>query len=312
MTQPANLELESVQGCNLCGATEQTLRFPDTRQTSLNGSQQWVAYRCTHPGYGVHPPIVTCANCGLVYTDPRPRFEFIKGSYEAVEDPLYLREREAREITFHHHLRALERYSGPGQGRRLLDVGAYIGVFVEVAAQAGWDALGIEPSIWAVQYAEQRHLNIRHGILEAHDFDRESFDALTMWDVIEHFSDPLVNLRVAHDLLRPGGWIAVHTMDLASPFARLMGKRWPWLMQMHLYYFTRHTLGAMLERAGFRVRSIRPQGRYLRLGYLTTRLRPYSPPLAEAVERVAALTGLDKLPLPVNFGDLITAFAWKP
>ncbi len=296
--------------CNLCGSSDTALRFPDTRTPDLNGTG-WEAFRCTHPGYGIHPPIVACANCGLVYTNPRPRREAIRHNYEVVVDPLYLQEREAREITFRRHLRSLERFSGPGGGRRLLDVGAYIGVFVEEAAAAGWEAWGLEPSFWAVDYARQRGLNMIQGTLEAADFPTASFDALTMWDVIEHLGDPVGELRHVYRILKPGGWVAVHTMDIASPFARLMGARWPWLMEMHVYYFTRQTLARALEKAGLRVVAVRPQGRFLRLRYLTTRLRPYSPPLADALDAAARLTGLDRLPLPVNFGDLITAYAQK-
>jgi SAM-dependent methyltransferase len=153
---------------------------------------------------------------------------------------------------------------------------------------------------------------VEQGTLEEANLDSDSFDALTMWDVIEHLGDPVGEMRHAYRILRPGGWIAIHTMDLDSLFARIMGPRWPWLMEMHIYYFTRRTLGDLLAKAGFRVAAIRPEGRYLRLGYLTTRLRPYSILLADAVDGVAHTTRLDKLPLPINFGDLITAYAQKP
>ncbi len=304
------LELEYV-ACNLCGSTEYIVRFPDTLTASLDGGE-WRAFRCTHPGYGVHPPIVACQQCGYVYTNPRVKVETIRENYQMVEDPLYLQERPAREVTFRHHLRHLERYTGPAAGRRLLDVGAYIGVFVEVAAEAGWDAWGVEPSAWGVKVAEERGLNMVRGTLEEADLPDESFDILTMWDVIEHLTDPAGGLAEAFRILKPGGWIAAHTMDIDSLFSRLMGARWPWLMEMHIHYFSRRTLGEMLEKAGFEVASIKPEGRYLNIGYLTTRLNSYSPPIAGAVGAVARLTGLDRLPVPVNFGDLVTAYAQKP
>ena len=68
-------------------------------------------------------------------------------------------------------------------------------------------------------------------------------------------------------------------MDLASPFARLMGKRWPWFMEMHLFYFTRHTMRMMLERAGFEIVWMGAQGRYLQAGYLASRVTALSPVL---------------------------------
>ncbi len=101
-------------------------------------------------------------------------------------------------------------------------------------------------------------------------------------------------------------------MNIGSLTARVLGARWPWLMEMHLYFFTRRTLARMLEAAGFRHVSVRTRGRYLRLAYLTTRVKPYSRWLAAVLDRIGRLTRLDKVALPVNFGDLITAYARKP
>ncbi len=260
----------------------------------------------------MHPPIVECHNCGLVYTNPRPRRASIKHNYEIVEDPLYLEERHAREITFRKHLRKFEKFTGPAAGRSLLDVGAYLGVFVEEAIASGWDAQGVEPSLWATQYAAGRGLNVQRGTLEEIDLPSESLDAVTMWDVIEHVGDPLAELRHMYRILKPGGWIAIHTMDIDSIFARLMGARWPWLMEMHIYYFSRRTLADMIQKAGFQVKAVRPEGRYLRLRYLTTRLRAYNKAIAGFIDSAASLTRLDRVPLPINFGDLVTAYAQKP
>ena len=83
-------------------------------------------------------------------------------------------------------------------------------------------------------------------------------------------------------------------------------------MQMHIYYFTRQTLAAMLEEAGFEVADVRPHGRRLSVRYLLTRLEPYSPALAGAIRAMARAAGVEKVLLPVNFGDLVTAYARKP
>lgn len=276
-----------------------------------SGSDQWTAYRCTHSGYGVHPPIVECRNCGLVYTNPRQNGSEIVETYEAVEDPLYLEERQGRVLTFERHLRPLERMTGPPDHRKLLDVGAYTGVFVEIAAQHGWDAWGIEPSRWAVEQAQESGLNVVQGTTATAGFSDEAFDVVTMWDVIEHVPDPLGELRNAHRLLKPGGLLVVHTIDIGSLFARLMGKRWPWLMEMHIYYFDRQTMQGMLEEAGFGVEQIRAQGRVLRMGYLVSRVAALFPSLGHPMERLVTRLGLRSAPISVNLGDLFTAYARK-
>ncbi len=294
--------------CNLCGADNAAVKYLSTREQDSD----WRAFRCTHSGYGTHPPIVQCRRCGLVYTDPRPDGDNILETYQAVEDPLYIEEREGRVLTFEHHLEPLERLTGEPDGRPLLDVGAYTGVFVEIAAQHGWDAWGVEPSSWAVERAQSRGLHMVQGTLETANLPNGHFDVVTMWDVIEHLTNPRRALLEARRLLTPDGLLVVHTIDIESPFARLMGPRWPWLMEMHIYYFSRHTLRAMLKACGFRVLSDKPQGRFLRLGYLMNRVGAVLPLVGRPAEWLITRLGLRSLAVPINLGDLFTAYARKP
>ncbi len=296
--------------CPLCGADDATEIIPSTLHRVKRGN--WNAYACTSSGYGRHGPIVRCNHCGLVYANPRPESEDVLNTYEAVKDPLYVEERAGRVLTFEHHLQPMEKFTGTANSRRLLDVGAYTGVFVDIATQHGWDAWGIEPSTWAVEQAQLEGLQMMLGTLESGKLKDGDFDVVTMWDVIEHVSNPMATLRAAWHVLRPGGYIVVHTMDLASPFARLMGKRWPWFMEMHLFYFTRHTMRLMLERADFEIVWMGAQGRYLQAGYLASRITALSPVLGRPLEWLMTALKLRKIPLRVNLGDLFTTYARKP
>jgi len=80
-------------------------------------------------------------------------------------------------------------------------VGAHVGVFVEVAQDCGWDAYGLEPSRWAVQEGERRGLNMIQGGLADAELPSDSFDAVTMWDVVEHLIDPMSDIREVARLL---------------------------------------------------------------------------------------------------------------
>jgi SAM-dependent methyltransferase len=269
------------------------------------------AFRCTHSGYGSHAQIVQCNSCGYVYSNPRWDEDELIDAYSAVEDEIYVHERAGRERTFAKHLKELEKWTGQASSRSLLDVGAYIGVFVEIAQAGGWQPMGIEPSRWAVTVAQSRNLPVIEGTLGSRELSDKRFDALTMWDVIEHVDDPAAELRRAYELLRPGGIIAVHTMDIDSLAARLLGQRWPWLMSMHIHYFSRKTLERMLQDNGYEVLWIGAQGRYLSLGYIASRMKAFNErlgiPLAWLIEKL----GASETTIPVNFGDLITAFARK-
>jgi 2-polyprenyl-3-methyl-5-hydroxy-6-metoxy-1,4-benzoquinol methylase len=295
--------------CSLCGRDEYRVLFPATLRSDLPEAD---AFSCTWSGYGSHAQIVKCQHCGFVYANPRWQAEEILEAYTAVEDSTYVEERLGRELTFRKHLSALEKYTGPANGRALLDVGAYIGVFVEVANAAGWQACGLEPSAWGAQVAQERGLCVIHGTLAAPELHGRQFDTITMWDVIEHLPDPNAELNKACQLLKPGGWLVVHTMDMDSLMARLMGPRWPWLMDMHIQYFSQKTLAQMLQNNGFQVVWSGAKGRYLRLNYVASRIGGLNRPLGNLVAKVVQGLGLEGTAVPLNFGDLFTVYARRP
>ena len=96
------------------------------------------------------------------------------------------------------------------------------------------------------------------------------FDVITLWDVLEHFYDPVDELRRIYALLRPEGTFLFSTLMIDNWFARLLGKRWPWLMDMHLFYFTEPTLHDMLRQTGFAVMESRNYCHMVNLERCTT------------------------------------------
>jgi 2-polyprenyl-3-methyl-5-hydroxy-6-metoxy-1,4-benzoquinol methylase len=295
--------------CNLCGSRDAKLVYPSSLTDSTPHASD---FRCTSAAYGVHPPIVRCRVCELMYANPRWNSSVVRESYSIVEDRTYVEEREGRVLTFRRNLQPFEALVAKNSDtRRLLDVGCHIGVMVELAQERGWEAWGIEPSTWAAEQARARGLRVITGTLADAGLEKNYFDVVTMWDVIEHLTNPAAELRHVQRVLKRGGIFAIHTIDIESWFARLMGKRWPWLMEMHLYYFSPRTLGKMLEQTGFQVIRSSAQGRFLRLGYFATRLEPYNKFLARTIHAFATRFNLAGLAIPVNFGDLFTLYARK-
>jgi 2-polyprenyl-3-methyl-5-hydroxy-6-metoxy-1,4-benzoquinol methylase len=304
-----NITLDEDIPCNLCGAHNAALLFPSTL---TNASLDAADLRCTSSAYGVHPPIVRCNVCGLVYANPRWDSSLVNKSYSVVEDPTYVEEREGRVLTFSRNLAPFEELVAPNSPtRRLLDVGCHIGVMIELAQARGWEAWGVEPSVWAAEQARTHSLRVITGTLGDGQIPENYFDVVTMWDVIEHLTDPASEIRNVHRVLWSGGIFAIHTIDIESLFARVMGKRWPWLMEMHLYYFSPRTLSKMLSQNGFRVIRFSAQGRYLRLGYFVTRVEPYNKRIYRALDALVARLNRASVAIPVNFGDLFTLYARK-
>lgn len=296
--------------CNLCGSRNSRVLYPSTLgsdHSQIDASH----FRCTTAAYGVHPTIVKCNVCGLVYANPRLDSNSIDESYSRVDDPLYIEEREGRVLTFRRNLRPLEQLIRPTSQRRLLDVGCHIGVMLEIAHERGWEAVGIEPSSWASARARERGLNVITATLSNAQLPSDSFDAVTLWDVVEHLTNPAADLSQVHRVLKPSGVVGIHTIDIESLLARMMGPRWPWLMEMHLYYFSPRTLAAMLQQIGFRIERVIYQGRYLRLGYLLTRIQPYNTPLARGLGYLVRRLNRGSTAVPINLHDLFTILARK-
>jgi 2-polyprenyl-3-methyl-5-hydroxy-6-metoxy-1,4-benzoquinol methylase len=280
--------------CYLCRGDDLALRFAARGTAGPDHS----AYRCTSFGHRNHGPIWGCRACGLLFQWPIPDPSALLEAYGAVEDPVYLAEKENRYLTFRRVLRLL----GPAAGRRLLDVGAYCGYFVDVAREAGFTAEGLELSRWAVAHARGLGLAVHRETLGERARAGARYDVVTLWDVIEHFADPRRELASAFELLRDGGRLYVSTIDTGSLLARVLGARWPWLMDMHLVYFDRATLGALLEETGFRVVSQRTYTHTVSADYLLRKAAASFPrlaPLVSALRRV--LPG--RFAVPVNLGD---------
>jgi hypothetical protein len=296
--------------CNLCGRDDWFIRYPAT--ISEQQGPDVDTFRCTSPAYGYHAQIVQCRNCGHIYANPSWTTTELLDAYSNVEDELYLEERTARELTFRRHLEAMETIIGPANGRTLLDVGAYIGIFIEMAGQSGWEALGVEPSYWAVNEAQVKNLPVIEGTLYSSSLVGSKFDVITMWDVIEHLADPRADLTIAYERLVSGGYVVIHTMDIDSLMARIMGSRWPWLMDMHLQYFSQRTLSEMLRQSGFEVIWSGSQGRYLSLGYLATRLGGLNSTVGNIGKGLVEKLHISKHALLINLGDLFTIYARRP
>ncbi len=281
--------------CVLCGDSRLSLRHPARGDAAGIDAGAW---RCTSFGHRRHPPIYGCDDCGLLFQWPMPPAGDLEAAYASVVDPLYMAERDNRILTFRKAVRAL----GPAAGRRLLDVGAYCGYFLEVAREHGFRAEGLELSRWAAAHTRSQGFTVHTEPLESLARTSGRVEGLTMWDVLEHLPDPLEELAAARMLLFPGGRLHLSTIDTGSLVARLLGARWPWLMDMHLVYFDRPTISALLEEAGFRVLDVRTYSHTVSAGYLLRKLGASFPalgPRARALPRVVPTAW----PVPVNLGD---------
>ncbi len=271
--------------------------------------------------------IVRCRQCGLVYVNPRYPEGLLQEIYteqyydhDGIRNGLeffgyddYLSDEQNIKLTFRKRLRTIELLARKG---RLLDVGCATGFFLDLARSQGWEVVGSEVSEFSARYARERFgLDVRLGTLRQLDLDAASFDAVTMWDVIEHVVDPLAELQEVRRILRPQGILSIITPDAGSWVARLLGPRWEEFRRVreHIYFFSRRTMASMLRKAGLDVVRTESADKVFYLGPAIQRLKYYTwdGAVTSAAARLVHKLGLDKVRVNVNPLTKMTVYACK-
>ncbi len=278
--------------CNLCGSERHKVLI-EPKITKFVPIEILTASR----GVRGTQRIVRCQKCDLVYVNPRINEKIVSDSYKCSIDKVYVQGATGRQHTFRQCVKKIRQWKEPPG--RLLDIGCAAGFFVHEAKGQGWDAVGIEPSKWLVDWGiENLKEKLYLGTLRQAGFKDREFDILTMWDVLEHASDPMSELQECNRILKSSGMLVINYPDFGSMLARLAGSYWWFLLSNHLYYFTTETMKKYLEKTGFKVEHFTMHWQTLPLGYLTKIFRIYSPALSRISERVLKTFRIENIPIP--------------
>ncbi len=138
------------------------------------------------------------------------------------------------------------------EGGRVLDVGSGYGFFRVALGEAGYRHDGLEVSEFARRVAADSYgLHTYGGTLEEHWAAWESrYDAVTLFDLIEHLVDPARFLAQVAFVLRPGGVLGVKTPNLDCPEAEVFEPHYHSLKREHLAFFSADSLTAAAQAAG--------------------------------------------------------------
>src|SRR5439155_1550141 len=121
---------------------------------------------------------------------------------------------------------------------------------------------------------------IEQGTIERHTFEPNSFDMVCLWDVIEHLPEPRAALVEIRHLLKPSGLLLINYPDIGTWQAKLAGKRFWWLLSVHLSHFAPDSIREICKRAGYEVFHFRRYWQTLEFGYLERMAIHYKMPLA--------------------------------
>jgi SAM-dependent methyltransferase len=235
--------------------------------------------------------VVKCDDCGLCFTNPRPAPDSIGNFYPST----YVCHR--RPTTTRRKKRdPLARLLPPTGAGRLLDFGCGAGEFLCRMRDLGWNVTGMDTSAEMVgRLRGELGIAAVAGTLPHPNLPSGSFEAVTMWQALEHVHQPREVLEAACRLLTPGGRLLVAVPNIDSDPFRWFGDAWYALdVPRHLTHFTPATLRLMLQRSGFQVdevRMVRHPGWVRHSARLLAR-RPRSSALVSRLLTTRLLSGL--------------------
>ncbi len=294
-------ELEHVRVCNLCGSERQTVLLTKRGRLSEHTFQ-----------------VVRCDTCSLVFVNQRLSAEdneqlysehYFAGdgfdhstNYKLVASLEAKREESAGMI-------AKMRVLRPDRDLRVLDVGCGTGELLRSLQDAGYTrVMGVEMSGYAAELVQNTvGVPVLVGdLLDVVFPDDQRFDVITAIEVIEHVRDPMRFFQRVRDLLAPGGIFVYTTGNERGLYARVLGKRWPYIVpEGHLFYFNPKTITSYFTKVGLQAvdwRTLSDKDReafleaedaisHAQLSYIGTSDRAFKGAVFRAVDAVSVSVG---------------------
>lgn len=191
-----------------------------------------------------HASLTRCGECGMVFSSANPTLRELEEYYKGYGRNDYL-----SPITIKRYHEILDQFESVRKTNRLLDVGCGIGYFLDVAKERGWEVYGTEFTDKAIEICESKGIKMHKGPLNPSNYNLESFDVITSFEVIEHINTPNLEVSNISKLLRKEGLFYITTPNFNSTLRYYLGPKynvigWP----EHLSYYTPSTIENLMKR----------------------------------------------------------------
>jgi len=203
--------------------------------------------------------VFECPQCSLRFTKDAPSDDKIGRYYQSENYISHSNTRKGLVNSLYHMVRnrtlatklhLLQEKTGLQQGHHL-DIGAGTGAFVQYMNKRDWESTGIEPDPTAREMAKTNHQTI---LLPAESFEQffpESFDAISLWHVLEHVHNLYPYLNQIKKILKPHGLAFIAVPNYTSYDGMKYGSNWAaYDVPRHLYHFSPDSVKWMLKTAG--------------------------------------------------------------
>ncbi len=211
--------------------------------------------------------ILQCNNCTLRFTQNVPGEENIGRYYqsknyishsdtsEGLINKLY---HKVRNRTLIQKKKIIQKQTGKTTGA-ILDIGCGTGAFLNIMQKSGWNITGLEPDNAARKKAKELYqLNIENSE-KLFSLPAQSFDAITMWHVLEHVHELHNYIEQLKKLLKPDGKLFIAVPNYTSYDAKIYKEFWAaYDVPRHLYHFSPMAMKILLENHRLKIDLIKP------------------------------------------------------
>ncbi|WP_018154800.1 class I SAM-dependent methyltransferase [Methanothermococcus thermolithotrophicus] len=194
-----------------------------------------------------------CKNCGLLFVNPTPTKEMLDFYYSKIFT-----------LPNNQKLKNINKFSGILKmlntditNKKVLDIGSGKGDIIKCFYNSGVkEIVGVDIDKDLIKLKdsildEKIDVIIGDFLNVENNLKNEYFNIITMFDVIEHFTNPKTYLEKALSKLKKGGKIIITTPNMGSLNYKICGKYWDWVSPpAHLHYFSPKSLTLLLNEFG--------------------------------------------------------------
>lgn len=206
--------------------------------------------------------VVRCLNCGLARTNPRPNRQSMASYYPDEYAPyqdtkVAVTPRTQRSLVRRIGRRVIDFNSDhlpPVKAGHALEIGCASGAFLAYLRSLGWSGEGVELNASAAKNAEERGFRVQNKVVEEMAPPMTAPKLIVAWMVLEHLHDPIGALQRLGAWAADDAWLVASVPNFSTVGARLFRAEWyPLQLPCHLYHYDKRTLGALLDRAGWKL-----------------------------------------------------------
>lgn len=237
--------------CFICGSTKSRLFYKNVKGFRI--SRGFDIRNCLICETYFTYPHLNQSELNTYYLNQETAFNGAEAD-KAVEEYLEDKTKFWKLLGYENRLDEIKKLSP--NAKTILDIGCGAGFFLDYARSKGYKTYGLELTKWGSTTARKKFgLNVLQKDLAAlKDNELPRLDVITMYDVLEHSSDPVKMLESAWRFMNKDGILIINLPNIDSLVSKATGKYWNKLIPPnHLFHFNKETLTKLIESRGFKV-----------------------------------------------------------